>query len=174
MTLTPEEVDKAVWDLDFEVSKSVRYHAYRRSFWERLDYGAKMLTTVSGTAVLVSIIGDNSMLAKAFAIMVTGASIGDIVFGFSTKARRHDTLYREFSLLAQKMVSSPPSSEDDLRQLRRRRLEIEMEEPGVSDWLERRCAAEECKARGCELRDAWHLSAWQMAFSQWAWWPARP
>jgi hypothetical protein len=169
----PELSHQTVWDLDFEVGKSIRYHAYRRGFWERLDNLAKILTAASGTAVLVSLVGDKTTAATVFAALVTAFSIGDVVFGFSDKARRHDALYRDFGLLAQKIVDLRSPTEEEIRPLRRRRLEIEMDEPGILDWLERRCAAEECKARGCEVKEAWHLNRAQVALSQWAWWPPR-
>jgi hypothetical protein len=169
-----DELQKQRWRIDFDVSKSIRYHAYRRSFWEAWDSAAKMLTIVSGTAVLISIIGDNTDLARWFAFTVAVVSAMDLVLGFSNRAKRHDGLYRGFSLLAQGIAETNSPSEADIRQWRRRRLEIEMDEPGVLDWLERRCSAEEAVARGVEIRPEWKLPRWKVWFSQFAMWPSAP
>ena len=55
-----------------------------------------------------------------------------------------------------------------------RRLEIEMDEPGVIDWLERRCAAEEAAARGAEMRPEWKLNKLQVLLSQFSVWSGIP
>jgi hypothetical protein len=70
-------------------------------------------------------------------------------------------------------VSTHPITDEAVRELRRNRLELEMDEPGVQDWLERRCAAEECASRGLEMHESWRLTRTQVALSQFAWWPAK-
>jgi hypothetical protein len=161
-------------DIDFDVAKSIRYHAYRRSFWDAADNLSKILTVVSGTAVLVSIIGSNNPVATAFAFVVAVTGALDVVLGFSAKARAHDGLYRAFSRLAQDISEAVTPTKADVFQWRRRRLEIEMDEPGVIDWLERRCSAEEAMARGWEIRPDWRLTPWQVRLSQFAMWPSIP
>lgn len=160
--------------IDFDVAKSIRYHAYRRSFWEGADRISKVLTVVSGTAVLISIVGQNSPAAKAFAFTVAIVSALDIVFGFSNRASLHAGLYRAFSVLAQSIAEVEEPADVDLIRWSRRRLEIEMDEPGILDWLERRCSAEEAAARGLEPRAEWVLKPWQIRLSQFAMWPSVP
>lgn len=160
------------WNVDFDVSKSLRYHAYRRSFWDSLSNLSKMLTIVSGTAVLVTAVSGMPLASKILAVVVAVTSAADIVLGFSSKARDHDGLYRAFSRLAQDIAENPNPTSEVLTGWRRRRLEIEMDEPGVIDLLERRCSAEEAKARGCEVHPNWKLTKWQTFISQIAFWPA--
>ena len=162
------------WNIDFGVSKSMRYHSYRRWFWDSVDNGAKILTIVSGTAVLVSIIGSDTRVAVWCAFVVAFFSAADVVLGFSNRARTHDGLYRAFSGLAQDVAENDTPTERDVSKWRRRRLEIEMEEPGVIDWLERRCAAEEAAARGVDIKPEWRLNRLQIALSQFAVWPSMP
>ncbi len=169
-----DDLEHERWNIDFDVSKSIRYHAYRRSFWDRLDYSSKVLTIVSGTAVLISIMGSNNPVATGFAFLVAIASALDVVLGFSQRMKVHDALYRAFSMLGQEIADSETLTEKDILKWRRRRLEIEMDEPGAIDWLERRCAAEEATARGCEVRREWALKPWQIWFSQFAMWPSIP
>ena len=166
-----EQIADEVWGLDFDVAKSLRYHSYRRSFWEAWAYISKLLTIVSGTAVLVTLVGDKTAAAMALSIVVAITSSADVVFGFDTKARKNDSLYRNFSLLAQKIIDLRDPTAADVAALRRARIEIEMEEPGKVDLLERRCAGEEARARGCNLRPSWQLTTWQIRLSQFSFWP---
>jgi hypothetical protein len=169
-----DDLERQRWDIDFDVAKSIRYHAYRRSFWEGIDRFSKIATVVSGAAVFVSIIGDNTELAKWCALFVAVMSALDVVIGFSNFAKLHDKLYRDFSLLAQRIAEVASPHEIHIIDWRRRRLEIEMDEPGIIDWLERRCAAEEARARGVMVRKEWMLPAWKIRLSQIAIWPSAP
>ena len=77
------------WNLDFVVSKSIRYHSYRRAFWDNWDRLAKVLTILSGTAVLITLIGadKDTTTSIVFAAIVAVVSAADLVVGFSGKAR---------------------------------------------------------------------------------------
>jgi hypothetical protein len=114
------------------------------------------------------------LVATIFAAIVALTSAMDVVLGFSKRARSHDGLYRAFSRLAQDISESGVLTESDINKWRRRRLEIEMDEPGVIDWLERRCSAEEAAARGAEIRSEWILKPWQVILSQFVMWPSIP
>jgi energy-coupling factor transporter transmembrane protein EcfT len=94
------DLEQQRFGIDFDVAKSIRYHAYRRSFWDAADNTSKILTVVSGMAVLVSIIGSNNPVAIGFAFVVAVTGAMDVVLGFSARARTHDGLYRAFSRLA--------------------------------------------------------------------------
>jgi hypothetical protein len=159
------------WNLDFVVSKSIRYHAYRRSFWDTFDNVSNILTVMSGTAVLVTLVGQYQMASTILAIVVALTSAANLVLGFSQKARNHDGLYRAFSRLAQDIAENEKPSSTMISAWRRRRLEIEMDEPFIVDLLERRCSAEEARARGCELRPAWKLTTCETIIAQFAFWP---
>lgn len=166
------DIDSERSDIDFDVAKSLRYHSYRRSFWDSWVKLTNVLAIMSGTAVLVSIMGDNTKWAKAMGAFVAFIGAADIVFGFSERARDHDGLYREFSRLAQDIAGTIEPTEAQIYAWKRQRLAIEMEEPGVVGLLERRCAREECLARGLILQPPWKLSWFQILFAQFAFWPS--
>ena len=161
------------WNIDFVVAKSIRYHAYRRSFWNGLDVLSKMVTAISGTAVLVTLVGDNTVWSTGLAILVAVASATDLVLGFSKKARLHDDIYRSFSRLAQEIAENLLPTEQLVVSWRRRRLEIEMDEPTTLDLLERRCCADEARARGSQVRPEWKLNRVERYLAQIALWPSR-
>ena len=159
-------------DLDFDVAKSMRYHSYRRAFWDSVDNASKILTIISGTAVLVTLVGKAPVWPEVLAVVVAVASACDVVLGFSIQARAHDGLYRSFSRLAQELSEHESPTEQQIFAWRKQRIEIEMDEPTVMDLRERRCAGEEARARGLEVNQAWQLSSWQIILSQFAFWPA--
>lgn len=171
---TSKTPERQLWNLDFDVAKSIRYHSYRRSFWDRWDHLTKIVSVLTGTSVLVSIVGNETKLAVFFSFMVAASSAADVVLGFSTRARRHDNLYREFSLLAIKIAEVENPTLSDIAWIRRRRLEIEMEEPGIIGLLERRCYNEECVARGVKISPSHQLNRWQVLFSQFSILPLVP
>ncbi len=166
------DIQEERWRIDFAVAKSLRYHAYRRSFWDKVYNYSKILTIISGAAVLVTIVGDRTVAATVLSVVVAITSAADVVLGFSQKARSHDGLYRSFSRLAQDISENENPVEEAVYAWRRRRLEIEMDEPLIMDLLERRCSAEETKARGRKLPEAWKLTKWQTRLARFAIWPA--
>lgn len=151
----------------FDVAKSMRYHTYRRHFFDGLDKVTKILTVATGGAtflVLVSTTGTS--WAKALSLFLAGLTAFDVIFGFSNSARLHDKLYRDFASLARDIVSVSKPSAEDVAKWSGRRLEIETEEPTVYDWLERRCCREEAEARGAPVDQAWILPLWKIRLSQ--------
>lgn len=168
------EVQDDVWNLSFDVGKSKRYHAYRRSFWQGWDYWTKVSSIVTGASVVISVAGEKSVLAAVFAVLVALSSAADVVLGFGSRAKLHDELYRRWADLDIAIESLQAPTTEQVSALRRVRLEIERDEPTVLDLLERRCSAEECLGRGCEVRESWKLSRWEFRISQFAFWTAVP
>ncbi len=167
-----EVLSTAVYKLGFGVSKSLRYHAYRRSFWSYWDRITKILTIVTGAATFIVAYGESPKWTIWPASLVAILSACDIVIGFSTNARDHDKLYRDFSALAQAIALQPNPTENDLARWLAERLRIEADEPTTIDLLERRCSAEEARARGTEVLQEWDLTACEIRVSQYAFLPA--
>ncbi len=163
---TASDLEARTYGISFDVAKSMRYHAYRRSFFDNLDRLAKLLIIGTGGATFLLVTNQASGWAKACSLAIAVLTAFDIIVGFSKSARVHDKLYRDFALLAREIAKAVDLSETKLAEWAERRLEIETEEPGTKDWLERRCSREEAEARGAEVNDAWRLSGWQLRLSQ--------
>lgn len=154
------------YGLGFDVAKSMRYHAYRRGFFDKLDKAIKIITVGTGGATfLILVSGQDTHWAKACALVLSILTAFDVIIGFSNAARVHDKLYRDFALLARDIAKATQLTEADIAEWTEHRLEIKTEEPGTLDWLERRCAREAAEARGAEVDDAWRLPAWKVALS---------
>lgn len=161
-----EELENARYGLSFDVAKSMRYHAYRRKFFDNLDKLTKILVIGTGGATFISLIAEPaSPIAKWFALVVAVLTAIDIIIGFSQIARLHDKLYRDFGALARTIARTTQVDERQIAEWSERRLEIETEEPGVLDWLERCCSREEAEARGDAVNDAWKLPPWKRRLS---------
>ncbi len=155
------------YGLSFDVAKSMRYHAYRRRFFDKLDKIVKIITVGTGGATFLLLVSaQDTWSAKTCALVLAILTAFDVIIGFSNAARVHDKLYRDFALLARDIAKATQPGETDLAEWSGRRLEIETEEPGTLDWLERRCAREEAEARGAEVNEAWRLPAWKVLLSQ--------
>jgi len=166
-------VDDAVWKLDFSTSKSMRYHAYRRAFFDRIDHLNNVLVLSCGIGVAFALGAHRPDIEAVFAFTLAGLAIFDIVLRWSHRARTHDMLYREFSSLARAIASEQEPSARTLAVWKTRRLEIETEEPGTMDWLEKICACEEALARDVKPHPSsqlnWVKRALCQYLSKWPW-----
>jgi hypothetical protein len=145
--VTPEE--RSLWDIDFGVKKSLRYHARRRAFFERLDNLVNVLVAVTGASAFAVLMGEHgSLFSKIATGIVALLSLAAVVLGFGRCARAHQDLYRKFSDLAIEIAEIERPSGRDIARLRAKRLALEAEEPHIIDALERHCWNEEAEARG--------------------------
>jgi hypothetical protein len=168
--LSDTDLGDDLYGLDFDVAKSMRYHLCRRRFWDGWSRVNKILTVLTGSAVVVGITANVPIVTTASGAAVALFSTFDLVFDFGEKARQADGLYRRWSLLLQEIALVDGPTRDRIAELRRRRLEIEMEEGPTVDLLERRCAYDEAKARGHKIDDAWNLTRWQQTIAQLVFW----
>ena len=161
------ELENRQYHISFDVAKSMRYHAYRRRFYTKLDKAVKIASIGTGGATFLFLVASQeTWWARLCALLVALLAAFDIIVGFSNAARIHDKLYRDFTLLAREIAKTTEMSEAKLAEWDEQRLEIEMEEPGTMDWLERRCSREEAMARGAEVNEAWRLPWWKLRLSQ--------
>lgn len=167
MSESAADLENRQYGISFDVAKSMRYHAYRRSFFDKLDKAVKIAAIGTGSATfLLLATGQETWWAKVCALFVASLTAFDIIIGFGNAARVHDKLYRDFTLLAREIARTTELSEAKVADWAERRLEIEMEEPGTMDWLERRCSREEAVARNAPVDKAWCLPGWKIRLSQ--------
>ena len=154
----------------FGVRRSVRYHNYRRQFFDTLSTWTDFLTIISGGAVVGFAAGTGQ--TQTVATVVFGALAGllaalDLVLGFSIKARDHSDLSKRFTRLEQEMTEIGDSpTEGQLHKINTTRLEIESEEPPVKRLLDVWCHNELVRALGHPRSEAYVLGFWQRTFKQ--------
>jgi uncharacterized protein YdcH (DUF465 family) len=162
------QLKEELYGIDFDVSKSIRYHDYRRSFWQTIDRWSKIFTILTGTSVVITIFANNPRASVYLAIAVAVFSASDIVLGFGENFNFHNDLYRKYNKLSRRItrVTGRDISEDKVKELKAERLKIERDELGLIDLLERRCSAEEAVARGIPLDPVWKLNFFEIWISQ--------
>lgn len=154
-------------ELLFGVRKSVRYHARRRQFFDRLSKAITIFTTIGGIGTVTAVLAKASPgWTLAYGALAGVASIVDIVIGCAEAARRHSDLAREFIQLERDIIRGGNLSEGEITNLTCRRLEIEEEEPTVLRVLDLQCHNELCRALGYESCHEVKLTWYQRLFAQ--------
>jgi hypothetical protein len=163
--MTDEPLSKRWYNQLFGVRRSVRYNARRRAFFDRLDQLTNMLAVILGSAAVYGVLdADHHAVALVASGIVTIVSAVNLVVGSSQRARKHDDLARQFSALEREMICD--ESEEKLAYVKRRRLEIEAEEPPVMHVLNCICHNEQMRAEGYPKEHFASIHWWQRAFSQ--------
>jgi hypothetical protein len=156
-----EELELQFGDLDFNVSKSLRYYMSLRSRWARLDRYNKAAGLLSGGLVIGGVIADSHFWTAISGGLVAILSGMDLILDFGRHERLYEGQYRRFSSLGQKVID--PETERSLaslRKLQRERREIEADDPTLDRWLERRCSRDEAIARALPVNDVWLQTRW--------------
>lgn len=148
---TTEEVDEReaqLIALKFGANKSLRYHAARRLFFDRIHRGGMAVAAIGGSAAFVALIGGGTVLATFAAAIIAVAASLDVAIGFSERARHHDELYRRWSDLVAEMIRHGPPEEQVLRNWMAERTLIEKEKPTPLAALNVICHNEEAEVQG--------------------------
>jgi hypothetical protein len=162
--ITQEE--EVLASIDFGVKKSLRYHARRRRFFEKLDNITKFLVVVTSASAFIAILGDKSSITTALTAVVTILALADITFGFGRRSRMYQDFYRQFSELAMAIALVLDPSRKDVAELQARRLKIEADEPPQIYALERWCWNEEAEARDTAPEDLHKLTKLQKLWAR--------
>ncbi len=143
-----EEIDRGISNLDFAVSKSIRYHSKRRRFFENLHCGSDAISAISGSAAVTALLsGDSHHIAIWLSAIVAVSASCDLVVGFSRKSQQYDALLKRFSFLLKDMKLGQ-STANNLAKWTAERILIEKDEPTFLTLLVAICDNEERLARG--------------------------
>jgi len=148
--------------LDFAVSRSLRYAAKRRAFFERCNQIVRAIIAICGAGTVAAVFGDGGAVVYFGAIVGFAAAI-DLVFEFSKRTMTYDHLYHCYADLGIEMATAG-RTELDYRLFLTKRLQIEKHEPTSLDVLNVVCSNDELEARGYEHR--YKVRYWQKFFCQ--------
>ena len=138
-------LENDIFQLNFAVEKSMRYHQRRRGWYDALHKTSMLVIIICGSAVNLL---DSPQWMGYLGVAVAAFAALDLVFGLSHRARDHEMLFRRFSDLAMKVraVASEPSQQD-YAEWQRERVDIEKDEPPIYVALDADCDN--------EVRRAW-------------------
>ena len=136
------------WDLLWHVRLSGLYHLKRERFLDGVDRASKALSALGGAAAFAHIKSNPDI-----GLWVTGAiavvSTLSLVYGPSTKARKHAELARDFKTLDSDIVAAGQNlTEDQVAKFDARYLKIEASEPAALGALVTQCHNELAVAIG--------------------------
>ena len=132
------------YGLSFRIRKSVAYHDHRRGYYASLDAGVKILGLVIASAVFTENFGDQDW-AKWLAGFFVLASTASIVQRFGSMAHLHESLYKDFISLQQKLVEMKNPTQSNLDALESELLDVESREPPIYSALNRFCHNQICR-----------------------------
>jgi hypothetical protein len=137
-TTTVQPVNQR-WDLLWRVRLSALYHLKRERFLDGVDKTAKAVSALGGAAAFSQIKGDPGMGLWITGI-ITVVSTLSLVYGPSTKARKHSDLARDFKRLEADLVaSSDCAATAQLAGFEARYLSLESGEPAALGALVTQC-----------------------------------
>jgi len=145
-------------DLKFNIDRSCRYHARRRSFFDSFHKIFMFIIIVLGSSAFSGVFKDTSGLLGLLAALIAAL---DLVVGFSMKARDHELLYMRFMDLFADMEGVTSPSDDQLAEWTRQRRTIEKDEPPHYTALNLACYNEVARARGFAEDVIVPLTFWQ-------------
>lgn len=173
--MSEEKLKEKFHALLFAVRKSIRYHNYRRRFFENWAVWSDFLIIISGGTVVgfsTYAISTSQPYYRWIAVLFGGiiGIIGtfDLVIGFSNRARDHRDFVKEFSRLEQDLTNAVNvQTENNLVELINRRLEIESNEPPVLRALDAYCHNEQVRAEGYPENEKTKITWYQNWLKQW-------
>lgn len=130
-----ETIDDQIYDLNFYLKRSIRYHMRRAAFFMKWQRVTSFIGVVFGSAALATFIGEvPEHITAVFALLVTVASALDLVVGTGQSAWLHNDLRKRFLELEGVIASRIPDADliaDIHHQIRR----IEADEPPAREIL---------------------------------------
>ena len=164
-----EQRDEEWRALLFGVRRSIRYHARRRMFFDRLRQITSALGVIFGSATVFTLLDKADPFYTAFAAaLVTVFFAIDLVVGTGPAARLHDDLCRRFIELERQMeLAEKPMDAKSLAEFTARRLEVEADEPPVHRVLDMMCHNELLRAMGYDkshFARIWFYQRWLAHF----------
>ena len=169
-----ERLEEEFRKLLFGVRRSVRYHARRRRFYERIHDWVLFVAVSSGSATVVAFGSELTArlpdwVKMAVPAVVTVAALADLVVGSMRKASLHSDLGRRFIALERRLVAAGSSpSEPALVEATQERLAIESDEPPALRVLDTLCHNELLRAMGYPASEFVRVTAVQRLLANWA------
>lgn len=152
-----------IYDLDFSVRKTRRYHEKLCSFYGVWRDWVKIVTIVSGSGLFFLLFAGAKHGAEFLAAFVAVWAAVDYMVGPDKKAEKHRELCEQFIELARK-IEIMPRTEEAYRSLAADRLELEKSEPPCKRLIDLQARNDECRARNFPPEDIAPLTKPQRFF----------
>lgn len=102
-SLAPAETAEEAANVDFRTESSLRYHSFRRDFFERLDKGARAAAFFAASGAVGAVVADSGW-ALWLAIFLAAIQAAMLAWNPGEAARHHTELYRKYSEVAERIA----------------------------------------------------------------------
>lgn len=161
---TPET--PSPWGLLWRVRLSALYHLKRERFLDGMDKAAKAVSAIGGAAAF-SQLKDNANFGLWVVGFITLVSTLSLVYGPSTKARKHAELARDYKRLEAEIICvGAVISEPQIAKFDSKLVSLEASEPASLGALVTQCHNELCEAIG-DKGQITPLPFWHWVFKNW-------
>jgi hypothetical protein len=156
-----------IYDLDFAVRKSRRYHEKLHAFYGLWRDWVKIVTVITGSGLFFVLFANAKFPAEFLAAFVAVWAALDYVMAPDRRAELHRKLCEQFIDLAAE-IERMPVTEEAYRNLAAKRLEIEKAEPPCKRLVDLAARNDECRSRDFPPEDLVPLSRLQTALGYFA------
>lgn len=161
-----EQLIEELFQLQFNLGRSIRYHTKRRKFFDFWDKSTTFSALIfSSTATYGILSADNAKTALIAGAIVTVLSSLALVVGFASKARDHFDFAKQYGALERRLIKES-LCERLLKEVTDEKLAIESSEPPILIVLNEMCWNEEARAQGICAEKLKKFIPLQKCFSQ--------
>ncbi|HEI9870810.1 hypothetical protein [Morganella morganii] len=136
----------------FDIRRSTRYHRRRQKFYTCMDNLSNFVSLICGSSVIYTALSVDALKSWTLytAIAITATSAVSILLAFSQKARDHSNLANDFIALEIEIIEIDKDvvTLEQLNNLIKKRLRIEVKEPPCLIVLDSICYNEQSRAAG--------------------------
>lgn len=158
-------------DLLFRVRRSIRYHGYRRKFFDQIGVSVTAASFIFGSATVAAAIGSKWPVVAAYCgAIITALATLSMVFRVNEKARHHFDLGKRFGEIEKTMLRKGEVTASDVREWMAEVLSIEMEEPPIKRVLDTICHNELIRAYDLDPNYYVRVGWFQRFVKQWVDW----
>lgn len=162
----PKELETQHHELLFTVRKSVRYHTYRRKFYDAFQQVSTGLSLIMGSATVGLALKAYTEITVFTGAIVTIVSIVNLILKTSEKSRSHSDLAKKFIEIEKSVTSTEKIDAASLRKWNTDVLTIEAEEPPIKLVLDAKCHNELIRAYNLSQDYKVKVGFFQNAFAQ--------
>lgn len=152
--------------LDFRIHVSMRYHASRRAWYDRLHRMMMLIIAAGASAAFAAILGGLLEGAEYLCAAVGVAGVLELAYALPEQARSEDALYRRFNALAAEIAQAAAISAAELHGWESRRLLIGADADDRKEVLRRICHNLEAETRGYPPEARYKVWPWQRLLAQ--------
>ena len=138
-------------DLLFNIRRSIRYHKYRQDFFERCHNIVLLIALIFSSTTIISFTGIfpnyPEWLKFLPAVIVSIFTAVDLVLGFSRRSNLYSKLASKFIDLEKNIIKGDMYSEEFIKEMEVKRLEIEEHETNTLIVLNAICYNEQSRAQ---------------------------